>query len=237
MGSDLSGDSHNEFSEITESLVEQKVIERMGQISSELAHDLRSPLQTIQNAIYLIEKDPENKLLYSMVRQSLAQATEILDSFREYYKSHLIQRLEVDPVKIVELALSNLEVPDNVEIVKEMMEVEPVSLDPSKMALAIRNLLVNAVEAMPSGGELRLKLSQSPDELKIVISDTGTGIPPGIAEIIYTPFMSGEKQGRGLGVPTAKRIVESHGGELSFKTETGEGTVWTIWIPRDPVKL
>lgn len=233
----MSGDSHKEFSEITESLVEQKVIERMGQISSELAHDLRSPLQTIQNAIYLIEKDPENKLLYSMVRQSLAQATEILDSFREYYKSHLIQRLEVDPVKIVELALSNLEVPDNVKVVKDMMGVEPVSLDPSKMALAIRNLLVNAVEAMPSGGELRLKLSQSPDELKIVISDTGTGIPSGIAEIIYTPFMSGEKQGRGLGVPTAKRIVESHGGGLSFKTEIGEGTVWTIWIPRGPVKL
>ena len=114
--------------------VEEQVIERMGHISSELAHDLRSPLQTIQNAIYLIRRDPENEQLYTMVKQSLTQATEILDSFRDYYKAHILQMIEVDPAKVMDLAFSELDIPENIKVVKEVDEVHPIPLDPSKVA-------------------------------------------------------------------------------------------------------
>lgn len=70
----------------SEEEIEKLIIERMGQISSELTHDLRSPLQTIQNAVYLLEKSPDNTMLFDMIRQSLRQATNLLDSFRDYYK-------------------------------------------------------------------------------------------------------------------------------------------------------
>lgn len=220
-----------EFSKIDKKLIEEQVIERVSHISSELAHDLRSPLQTIQNAMYLIERDPENKQLYSMVKQSLQQATIILDSFRDYYKGHILQKLEIDLMKVIELALSEIEIPQNISLVKKMDHAESISIDPVKMALAIRKLLVNSIEAMPNGGKLTLHVSQESEGVKISIKDTGKGIPPELVDIIYTPFLSGKKQGRGLGVPTAYRIIESHGGTLDFSTKSNEGTIFTIWLP------
>jgi two-component system sporulation sensor kinase B len=218
-------------------LIEQKVNERMGHISSELAHDLRSPLQTIQNAVYLLQRNPDNAQLYTMVRQSLTHATQILDNFRDYYKAHVLQRIELDPVKVVDLAFSELEIPENVTVKKEVDGVGPISLDPSKMALAIQKLLINAIDAMPDGGELGVRVSEEGGSVNIIISDTGVGIAPEITEIIYTPFIASQKKGKGLGIPTAKRVVESHGGGLSFTSEVGVGTVFTIKLPRGAVNL
>ena len=233
----MSDREREEPENIDDAYLEQLIIEKMGHISSELAHDLRSPLQTIQNAIYLIQRNPDNEQLYTMVRQSLTQATEILDSFRDYYKAHILQRIEVDPVKVVDLAFSDLEIPETVTISREIEEVNPISIDPSKMALAIRKLLRNALDAMPEGGELGVEVSEEQGLLTIVVSDTGKGITPEMAEIIYTPFLAGQKKGRGLGVPTAQRVVESHGGTLSFETNPGQGTRFTIVLPPHAVNL
>ena len=233
----MSDSDNQESPNIDEEYLEKKIIEKMSHISSELAHDLRSPLQTIQNAIYLIEKNPENTQLFTMVRQSLTQATEILDSFRDYYKAHILQRIEVDPVKVVDLAFSDLEIPDNIVVTREAEEVNPLSIDPSKMAMAIRKLLINAIQAMPEGGELYVTVSEEQGVLEIIIGDTGYGISPEISDIIYTPFLSGQKNGRGLGIPAAKRVVESHGGELSYDSNAGQGTRFMIKIPPSTVNL
>jgi signal transduction histidine kinase len=228
----MSEDEREDTCRVDETRIEEQIIERMGQISSELAHDLRGPLQTIQNAIYLIQRNPDNDQLYVMVKQSLTQATELLDNFRDYYKAHQLQRLNVDPSKVVELAFSELPIPDNITVVKELKEIHPIDIDPQKMALAIRKLLINSIEAMPDGGELTVKDMETPQSVVITISDTGVGISPDLADIIYTPFMANQKKGRGLGVPTAQRVVESHGGHLSYVSENGKGTVFTIELPR-----
>jgi signal transduction histidine kinase len=233
----MSDSDREESPDIDEEYLEKKIIEKMGHISSELAHDLRSPLQTIQNAIYLLERNPDNMQLFVMVRQSLTQATEILDTFRDYYKAHILQRIEVDPVKVVDLAFSDLEISANITVIRETGEVNPISIDPSKMALAIRKLLLNALDAMPDGGELRVSITEENETVKIVISDTGVGVSPEISEIIYTPFLTGQKKGRGLGVPTAKRVVESHGGSMSYESIEGEGTHFNINLPRPTVNL
>lgn len=221
----------------TDKQVQQRVIEEIGHISSELAHDLRSPLQTIQNATYLIQRNPDNEQLYVMVKQSLQQATSILDSFRDYYKGHILQRLQVDPVKVVELSFSELEIPENIRVEKEYQESDPINIDPAKTALALRKLLQNAVEAMPDGGELSVKVVDDHDWVTILISDTGSGISDDLAEVLDVPFVSGHKNGMGLGVPTAKRIIESHEGEMSYTSEFGAGTIWEIRLPRAAVNL
>ena len=231
------GEGEREKSLDIDEEIEQQVIERMGHISSELAHDLRSPLQTIQNAIYLLQRNPDNEQLYDMVRQSLAQATEILDSFRDYYKAHNLQRIDVDPAKVVDLAFSDLEIPENINVDRAVDSAQPLSLDPSKLAMAIRKLLLNAIQAMPSGGELVVKVIDSPEAVKITVKDTGIGITPEVAKILYTPFMTEQKKGRGLGLPAAKRVVESHSGELSYESEEGVGTVFTITLPRSAVNI
>ena len=215
--------------------IERLVIEKMGHISSELAHDLRSPLQTIQNAVYLLQKSPDNEMLFDMVRQSLKQATSILDSFRDYYKGHIINPLETEAAKIADLAISNSEIPDNLSVVRDYDETLSVHVDPAKIALAIQKLVVNAVEAMEEGGELRISIFDSLDSVEICVEDSGTGIPPEAEESLFEPFVSSKKQGNGLGVPTAKRIVESHGGSLTYITKQGEGTTFTISFPKPSV--
>lgn len=233
---DLSEPGNNKgFSSEEMEEIERYVIEKMGHISSELAHDLRSPLQTIQNAVYLLQKSPDNEMLFEMVRQSLKQATGILDSFSDYYKGHIINSLETEASKIANLAISNSEIPDNISLIRDYDESLRVYVDPAKAALAIQKLVDNAVEAMEDGGELRISISDSPDSVEISVEDSGAGIPPEAEEFLFEPFVSSKKQGNGLGIPTAKRIVESHGGSLSYITKHGEGTTFILSFPKPSV--
>jgi signal transduction histidine kinase len=218
---------------LTDEEFERRLIEEMGDISSELTHDLRSPLQTIQNAIFLLERSPENPIFYEMIRDSLKQTTQILDNFRDYYKGHLLKMVDADIVKAYELGISELKVPDGVELTLEADDVERFSMDPTKLAMVFRKLIKNAVEAMPDGGgAVRVVIKDRGSHVEVSISDSGQGISEEVAELIYKPFKSRIKRGRGLGVPACKRIVEAHGGAISFETALGEGTTFMFTIPK-----
>jgi signal transduction histidine kinase len=217
---------------LTDEEFERRLIEEMGDISSELTHDLRSPLQTIQNAIFLLERSPENPIFYEMIRDSLKQTTQILDNFRDYYKGHLLKMVDADIVKAYELGISELKVPDGVELTLEADDVERFSMDPTKLAMVFRKLIKNAVEAMPDGGGIRVVIKDRGSHVEVSISDSGQGIPEEVAELIYKPFKSRIKRGRGFGVPACKRIVEAHGGAISFETALGEGTTFMFTIPK-----
>ena len=223
----------DEEKRLTEEEFERRLIEEMSDISSELTHDLRSPLQTIQNAIFLLERSPENPIFYEMIRDSLKQTTQILDNFRDYYKGHLLKMVDADIVKAYELGISELKVPDGVELTLEADEIERFIMDPTKLAMVFRKLIKNAVEAMPDdGGAVRVVIKDRGSHVEVSISDSGQGIPEEVAEFIYKPFKSRIKRGRGLGVPACKRIVEAHGGAISFETALGEGTTFMFTIPK-----
>ena len=171
-------------------------------------------------------------MLFDMIRQSLRQATYLLDSFRDYYKGHIIKPLETEIGKIIDLAFSDLEIPDNIEVNKSDSTGIKVKVDPAKTALAIRNLVLNGIEAMPEGGKLDVLVSETDDNITIKVVDTGVGIPPEYTDTVFTPFKSTKNGGKGLGVPTSQRIIESHGGSLSFTSKQGEGTVFTALLPK-----
>ena len=228
----MPGDEPDEEKCLTEEEFERRLIEEMGEISSELAHDLRSPLQTIQNAIFLLERSPENPMFYTMIRESLKQMTQMLDSFRDFYKGHLLKMIDADIVKAYELGISELEIPDDVDLTLEAEEIERFRMDPTKVALVFRKLIKNAIDAMPGGGVIRVGIKDRGDHVEAKISDTGSGIPEEVVKVIYTPFMAKRKGGKGLGVPACKRIVEAHGGTIGFETTLGEGTTFTFTIPK-----
>jgi signal transduction histidine kinase len=228
----LQGGETDEENCLTEEEHERRLIEEMGEISSELTHDLRSPLQTIQNAIYLLERSPENPMFYEMIRDSLRQTTQILDGFRDFYKGHILKRVDADIVKAYELGVSELQVPEGVELSLEADEIESFSMDPAKLATVFRKLVKNAVEAMPEGGTVRVAIRDMGGHVEASVRDTGEGIPEDVAGLIYRPFKSRHKRGHGLGVPACKRIVEAHGGTMSFETKPGDGTKFTFTIPK-----
>jgi signal transduction histidine kinase len=213
--------------------IERKVIERMSDISSELAHDLRSPLQTIRNAVYLIERNPDNPVYYRMIQESLDQTTEMLDDFRDYYKGHIISKVESDLRKVYEMSKSNIEIPDNIHLIEDIDEIEEIKIDPGAIMKVFIKILKNAIEAQPEGGVIRVRIEDRDKHIRTSISDEGAGVSKEVQSLLFTPFKANKKRGKGLGLPAARRIVESHGGSLSYETAEGEGSTFTFVLPKD----
>jgi len=214
-------------------LMEKQLFEEIGIISSELAHDLRGPLQTIRNCTYLLEMDPGKKEYLDHINDAVKYASNLLDSFREYYRGHEIMPSETSIEKIIDIVLSDLTIPSEIEIVKELdRSIGKVTVDPTRTRRAIYNLVKNAVDAMPEGGRLTVSTEDSGENFTIRVGDTGTGIPENIRNDLFKPFGSRKGGGSGLGLPSARRVVVAHGGEITYESEEGKGTTFTVVLPK-----
>jgi signal transduction histidine kinase len=105
--------------------------------------------------------------------------------------------------------------------------------DPQQLHQVFVNLLINAIEAMPQGGELSIALgaAQSPDTLVLELRDTGAGIPPELLPRLFEPFASAKERGTGLGLAVSRRILEEHGGSIGFRPNQPQGTIFTVTLP------
>jgi signal transduction histidine kinase len=139
---------------------------------------------------------------------------------------------DVDPkpwfAELVEL-LAPLAARNHINVQSTVATTEHLFIDPDRLTRALYNLASNAIEAMPNGGTLTLTLAKSDGQFLIEITDTGPGIPEEIRARLFDPFVThGKKSGTGLGTSIAKKIVEDHGGEITFTTATGKGTTFHI---------
>jgi signal transduction histidine kinase len=105
-------------------------------------------------------------------------------------------------------------------------------VDSNLLRQALLNLLINAEQAMPNGGELIIKTLRERDGVTIEITDTGEGIPPDRMSKVFEAYYSTKKTGSGLGLATTKRIVEEHQGAIAVHSEVGKGTRFTIQLPK-----
>ena len=104
-------------------------------------------------------------------------------------------------------------------------------IDSNLIKQAILNIIINAEQAMENGGELMVRTTRDKKYIQIDITDTGTGIPKDIIDKIFQVYFSTKKTGTGLGLPTAKRIIEDHRGTISVQSEEGKGTNFSITLP------
>jgi signal transduction histidine kinase len=213
---------------------QKQLWEEIGRVCSELAHDMRGPLQTITNSVFLIERKPNDLNVYlPKINGALTHASTLLDSFREYYRGHELTLITGNINRVIEKGLEDIQVPDSVKVVKKFDEsITDTVLDPVKMRRVFWNLAKNGVEAMPNGGTLTLESSMSGNNIIVTISDTGTGISENIQPKVFVAFGAKKRGGFGLGTAVSKRVIEAHGGQISFETEPGKGTVFTVVIPK-----
>ncbi len=136
-----------------------------------------------------------------------------------------------DTLDEVLLLLEHRPLPEQVKIVRAYDSVLPVAADPQQIRQVFWNLCLNAVEAMPRGGELRVSARARGCRVEVSISDTGTGIPAADLANIFEPFFSTKSEGSGIGLALVHRIVQEHGGEIDLKSDVGEGTTFTITLP------
>jgi two-component system, NtrC family, sensor histidine kinase HydH len=110
-------------------------------------------------------------------------------------------------------------------------DVPAVSLDADLFEKALLNLMLNAEDAMPDGGTLTLQIRPDGNGVLLAVIDTGSGVPAELLPRVFEPFVTTKPDGFGLGLATARRIVQAHGGEIACHSEPGCGTRFTVWLP------
>jgi two-component system NtrC family sensor kinase len=121
----------------------------------------------------------------------------------------------------------------NIMVEKHFSSASCITADPDQLQQVFINLIMNALQAMPEGGVLKLRTCEDNQELKIEVQDTGCGIPPENMNRIFTPFFSTKQEikGVGLGLAVSYGIIQRHHGRIEVKSKTGEGTTFTICLP------
>jgi signal transduction histidine kinase len=114
-------------------------------------------------------------------------------------------------------------------------DLPAVMLMPNRINQVFLNLVLNAVDAMPDGGRLRVSTSRAADPAwaRVAFADTGRGIAPEALSRLFDPFYTTKSEGLGLGLYVSRSIVDAHGGRIDVESQVGEGTTFTVWLPAD----
>ncbi|MEI6309362.1 MAG: PAS domain S-box protein [bacterium] len=215
-----------------------------GELTAGIAHQIRNPLFVISLSVQSIEKklpakDPQRRLTQAILDKvhKLDEVTADLVHLGKYHELHfthasLRRRLELALILVRAPAIAQ-----RVKVVRRYgLNLPRAWMDEAAMDEVFANLLTNALEAMPEGGLLTVEtsLDEERKELLVRIQDSGCGIPKAVAERIFIPFSTTKESGSGLGLVFCQRIVEEHGGRLTFQSETdgeGHGTIFQIAMP------
>lgn len=217
----------------TQELIEAERLAASGTLASEIAHDLRSPLQSIRNAVFMIRQDAaRTDVGLEIIEKSVLRSLEMLDGMRSSTRKAEPQLEKTDLNQIISDVVNELPHPENISIQFELDENSQAWIDGSQIRRVLDNILLNAVEAMPEGGSISITKQTRGDRFIIQISDTGVGIPEEVLPNLFElKFYTTKPHGLGLGLSYCYRTVKSHGGNIMVDSVLGKGTVFTIELP------
>jgi signal transduction histidine kinase len=219
----------------------------IGQLAAGVAHELNEPLGNILGFAQLAKKDPKltkraAKDMEKIVRASL-HAREVIQKLLIFARQMPPLKIQVNLNQVVEEGLYFVEprcAKAGIELVRALApELPEISADPSQLHQVLVNLVVNAVQAMPRGGKLRIETLAGQGNVSLIVKDTGIGMPEEVKKKIFTPFFTTKDvdQGTGLGLAVVHGIVTSHGGSIRLESEAGQGARFEVELPvRGPAK-
>jgi PAS domain S-box-containing protein len=227
-----------------EMLVEAERMAAMGRMGTSLAHEINNPLQSVIGCLGLAmearEEGKEAGKLMDVALEELRRAATIVHRMRDITRPSDGRRELADIGQLIEKAVMvthNQARNQNVEMVWEGGDddLPRISMVRDRIQQVVLNLVLNAIEAMPEGGELRIETAPTsePPGIEVAFIDTGVGIPPDQREHLFEAFRSTKSEGAGLGLYVTRNIVREHGGWIEVDTEVGEGTTFTIWLPQE----
>jgi PAS domain S-box-containing protein len=234
--------------DVTERMLMKEQMWRMEQfaslstLASGLHHEIKNPLTALSIHVQLLEEhlrdlDPgaEACAMIGVLKDEIRRLHGILESFRDFAS---LQRLDTRPTAVWDVleGVARLILPQATRQGVRLMMVRPgedlpkVEIDPEKLEQAVLNLVINALDVMPSGGELTLAAGVDDGALRVEVGDTGPGIAPGIREHVFRPYFSTKSRGTGMGLALAEKLVRQHGGQVDFRTGPA-GTTFRIAVP------
>ncbi len=256
--SDELGELASSFNRMTEDLVQQKdravQAERVAawrELARRLAHELKNPLfplqVTVENLVRAKQKSPEmfEEVFQEGTATLLAEINNlktIIGHFSEFSKMPQPQKQPTQVNDVVRSVLSvfhaqlqqaQLQERNRIAVHTALAEPLPeISVDPDLLHRALQNLVLNAIDAMPEGGELTLRTASLGDRIEVSISDTGSGLTSEECDRLFTPYYTTKQHGTGLGLAIVQSVVSDHGGKISVESAKEKGTTFRIELPR-----
>ena len=255
--SDELGELASAFNRMTDDLMQQKErtlqAERVAawrELARRLAHELKNPLfplqVTVENLIRAKQKSPEmfEEVFHEGTATLLAEINNlktIIGRFSEFSRMPQPQR---QPTQVNDVVRSVLRVFDaqlqdkdknQISVRTELEQALPeISADPDLLHRALQNLVLNAIDAMPQGGELAIRTESLGDRIEVCVSDTGSGLTQEECGRLFTPYYTTKKHGTGLGLAIVQSVVSDHGGKISVESTKETGTTFRIELPYQP---
>jgi two-component system, NtrC family, sensor histidine kinase PilS len=209
----------------------------VGRLAANIAHEIRNPLASLTGAVEVLASgtagETRDRLAQIVVKES-GRLNTIIKEFLEYARPAPLARARMNVAECLDEVLVLIEqrvTPGTLKIVREFPPILRWSVDPHQFRQAMWNLCLNAAQAMPDGGELRVGAAAERGLLELHISDSGDGIGADDLGHIFEPFFSTKVDGSGLGLALVHRVVQEHGGDIDVRSVPGAGTAFTITLP------
>lgn len=233
-------DEITEVKKLQEQLLRSEKLAALGELSTGIAHEIRNPLGIIkaieQTMQHELKDDQEAVQELKMIDEEIERANRVVKSLMDFGRPALREKDLISVQAILEdvLAITHKYITQHqvrVEFIPE--ENGRVIADKEQIKQAFINIIFNAVQAMPTGGQLTIitESENGSDWSKIIFEDTGVGISPEHMEKIFNPFFTTKAEGTGLGLSIVHRIVEEHGGLVHVTSVRDVGTRFEIWLP------
>ena len=220
-----------------ELLIRREKLAVLGQVSGSVGHELRNPLGVISNAVYylrMVQPDAEDTIIENLniIASETKKAEKIINDLLAYGKIKPVVKSPVDVMFLVKQTVTNYPAPEKVRITINISDgLPPVLVDPQHIEQILSNLIVNAYQAMPDGGNMTLTAQRQNDDLILGVRDTGMGISQENLANIFEPLYTTKLYGVGLGLALCDNLIKANGGRIEVESVLKEGSTFTIRLP------
>ncbi|MBI3464616.1 MAG: PAS domain-containing protein [Planctomycetes bacterium] len=234
--------------DVTERVLVEERMRRMerhlglGSLAVGLHHEIKNPLTALSLHVQLLDErlaghsgGREVDELLGVLKTEVTRLNGVLETFRDFAAFRSLSVQPTDVTGLIDKAVRLVRPQADLQAVRiTVVPPEPqsavVPLDGAKFEQVLLNLIINALEAMPGGGELTIRVRAADGQLRVHVADTGCGIPPEIQPRIFDPYFTTRSDGAGMGLSWTEKIVQQHQGHIEFETGPG-GTVFQVTIP------
>lgn len=210
----------------------------IGQMAAALAHDFNNILTAIGQAAFMLESgkqtEEERRSYVAVIQNAVRRGAEIIARVREYIRSG---RGALGPVDVRQLLQEVIELTRpltaraRVRVRSQLKELPLAYGNAADLRRVFTNIIINAIEAMPNGGDITVSCDRDNGHVVGTVSDTGPGIAPENRAKVFFPYFTTKKAGTGLGLSGAQKMLLAQGGNIGFRTEMGKGTTFIVTLP------
>ena len=222
--------------ELSQRLSQAKQLEAFQAMSAFFVHDLKNTASTLSLMLQNLPahyQDPQfREDALRGISKTVAHINEIISRLTELRHELAVQTVECDLNELVTETLKGQEQAAGITLVRALQPLPKVRLDPAQIQRVITNLVLNARDAVPAGGQIRVETSQRNGWVVLAVADNGCGMTPEfIQHSLFRPFQTTKQKGIGIGMFHCKMIVEAHRGRIEVESEPGKGTAFRVLLP------